>query len=93
MFKKVYDEPNNFFGMSPKLREYSFLNRWFIYRRRSYGPLSVALVGAGGQPVAPPVTIELPVAPPVAGTRGGRGGRGGATRGRGRGGATRGAKA
>ena len=85
MFKKVYDEPNNFFGMSPKLREYSFLNRWFIYRRRSYGPLSVALVGAGGQPVAPPVAIELPVAP-SAGTRGGRG------RGRGRGGATRGGR-
>ena len=83
MFKKVYDEPNNFFGMSPKLREYSFLNRWFIFRRRSYGPLSVALVGAGGQAASAAVPIVLPVAPPAAGTRGGRGGRGGTRGGRG----------
>jgi len=81
------------FTMTPKLREYSFLNRWFIYRRRSYGPLSAALIGEGGLPVTAPVEIVLPALPnaPVgasvgAGTRGRGRGRGGATRGGTRGG-------
>jgi len=93
MFKKLYDEMGGRFTMTPKLREYSFLNRWFIYRRRSYGPLSAALVGEGGLPVTAPVEIVLPALPnaPVgasvgAGTRGRGRGRGGATRGGTRGG-------
>jgi hypothetical protein len=97
MFKKLYDEMGGRFTMSPKLREYSFLNRWFIYRRRSYGPLSAALVGEGGLPVTAAVEVVLPVLPPSApslagagagptGTRGRGRGRGGATRGGTRGG-------
>jgi hypothetical protein len=94
MFKKLYDEMGGRFNMSPKLREYSFLNRWFIYRRRSYGPLSAALVGEGGLPVTAAVEVVLPVLPPSApsagagptGTRGRGRGRGGATRGGTRGG-------
>jgi hypothetical protein len=92
MFKKLYDEMGGRFNMSPKLREYSFLNRWFIYRRRSYGPLSAALVGEGGLPVTAAVEVVLPVLPPslagagAAGTRGRGRGRGGATRGGTRGG-------
>ena len=88
LFKKMYRES---FRMPPKLREFSFLNRWFIFRRRSYGPLSEALAGPEGEPVE----IVLPILPAsvtsaTAGTRGGatrgRGGRGrGGTRG-GRGG-------
>ena len=84
MFKKLYDEMGGRFNMSPKLREYSFLNRWFIYRRRSYGPLSAALVGEGGLPVTAAVEVVLPVLPPSA--------AGAGTRGRGRGGATRGTR-
>jgi hypothetical protein len=87
MFKKLYDEMGGRFNMSPKLREYSFLNRWFIYRRRSYGPLSAALVGEGGLPVTAAVEVVLPVLPPSAAASASGGTRG---RGRGRGGATRG---
>jgi len=99
MFKKVYEEMGSRFTMSAKLREYSFMNRWFIFRRRTYGPLSAALVGEAGEAIAAPVQIVLPVLPAsvaaeamaaATATRGrGRGrGRGGATRGRGgRGGA------
>ena len=98
MFKKVYEEMGSRFSMSAKLREYSFMNRWFIFRRRTYGPLSAALVGEAGEAIAAPVQIVLPVLPAsvaaealaAATTRGrGRGrGRGGPTRGRGgRGGA------
>ena len=86
LFKKMYRES---FRMQPKLREFSFLNRWFIFRRRSYGPLSEALAG----PVGEPVEIVLPalpvaLAPPAGATRGrgggrGRGGRGGTRGGRG----------
>jgi hypothetical protein len=66
------------------LREFSFLNRWFIFRRRSYGPLSEALAG----PVGEPVEIVLPVlpaalAPMATGTRGRGRGRGGTRGGRG----------
>jgi hypothetical protein len=98
MFKKVYEEMGSRFSMSAKLREYSFMNRWFIFRRRTYGPLSAALVGEAGEAIAAPIQIVLPVLPAsvaaealaAATTRGrGRGrGRGGPTRGRGgRGGA------
>jgi len=89
MFKKTYDETKGRFSMPAKLREYSFLNRWFIFRRRTFGPLSAALVGEGGEAVEAPVEIVLPVLPAsvaaeVAGATRGRG------RGRGRGGVTRG---
>ena len=102
MFKKVYEEMGSRFSMPAKLREYSFMNRWFIFRRRTYGPLSAALVGEAGEAIAAPVQIVLPILPAAvaaealaaASSRGGRGrgrGRGGATRGRG--GSTRGAAA
>jgi hypothetical protein len=85
LFKKIYRES---FRMPPKLREFSFLNRWFIFRRRSYGPLSEALAGPEGEPVE----IVLPILPAsVASAGAGTRGRGGATRGRGRGG-TRGGR-
>ena len=79
MFKGVYDRVNTRFGMPPKIRDYSFLNRWFIFRRRSYGPLTTASQRLGVDEGEPIVLPKLPVS--STSTRG----RGGSTRGRGRG--------
>ena len=92
MFKKVYDGVKNRFGMAPKIRDFSFLNRWFIFRRRSYGPLSTAtqgepvLVSEGLGIQGPVEPIILPILPPSVSATRGRG----AGAGRGRGGLTRG---
>jgi len=81
MFKGVHDRFKERFPLPDRLKEFSFFNRWFIFRRRSYGPLGAALSGEVEEGLPAPVQAELlPVPPPqmVDGSR-----RGGVTRGRG----------
>jgi hypothetical protein len=76
LFSTTHKFVKDRFPMSAKLREFSFLNRWFIFRRRSFAPLSQALadVSSGSRP------IVLPTLPPQINTSRGRGrGRGGIT--------------
>jgi hypothetical protein len=59
MFSDTYDvakKQKQNFAMSPAVREYSFYNRWFIFKRRSTGRLGVSAVEAAVEPTAMPET-------------------------------------
>jgi predicted NAD-dependent protein-ADP-ribosyltransferase YbiA (DUF1768 family) len=64
MFSDTYDvakKQKQNFAMSPAVREYSFYNRWFIFKRKSTGRL-----GEPGMPVAAtgvPIVPVVPAAP------------------------------
>lgn len=84
LFKQLYSSGTYLkerFPMSAKQKEFSFFNRWFIFRRRSFGPLTSVQVGEEvSEGVREP--IILPPAPPATRGRGGLGTRGrGNTRG------------
>lgn len=53
---RLATEAGNTFVMSPTLKKFSFLNRWFIFRRRSTGT---------GAPMSAPTMIALPIPVPV----------------------------
>jgi SAM-dependent methyltransferase len=66
MFSDTYDvakKQKQNFAMSPAVREYSFYNRWFIFKRKSTGRLGEP-GAAPGVPVVPMVPVA-PVAPVV----------------------------
>jgi len=56
MFSETFDvakKQKQVFAMSPAVREYSFYNRWFIFKRKSTGQLGVeAAAAAAAAPVA-----------------------------------------
>jgi len=68
MFSETYDvakKQKQNFAMSPAVREYSFYNRWFIFKRKSTGRLGEAGAAAPGIPSA--VADSADVAPGPAG--------------------------
>jgi len=65
LFEKTYDmaiKAGQKYPMSPTIKQYSFFNRWFIFKRRRGGPLeSVVEEEAKKEAGVPP--IEKPVVP------------------------------
>ena len=71
MFSDTYDvakKQKQNFVMSPAVREYSFYNRWFIFKRKSTGRLGAGSGSAAAAPVEPRAEggAAAVAAPPVA---------------------------
>jgi SAM-dependent methyltransferase len=68
MFSDTYDvakKQKQNFAMSPAVREYSFYNRWFIFKRKSTGRLGEP-GAAPGVPGVPSASASVPVPAPAA---------------------------
>jgi predicted NAD-dependent protein-ADP-ribosyltransferase YbiA (DUF1768 family) len=67
LFSESYKMTGNQFKMSKTIQDYSFLNRWFIFRRRAQGPgiKALARVEPGTAELAPLVGDVGPLKPAV----------------------------
>ena len=71
MFGESHKMTGAAYNMSKSLKEFSFLNRWFIFRRKTAGkvdaaPLKVAVMAAPSAMVVPQSAILVPATAPAA---------------------------